>query len=344
MSTECHASVPKQRTIRKSDHSCLVDDESLKRERRLRRATCKGISLVNRMPNSAASDEHGTARVRTSVVLRSILTKNPDLETFSIAQIIASIGDERPEASLMVFAMPAIIPVPRPLGSVAVPAAAVGCQLVTGGTRIRLPQSILRKQVSRRALAVAIHAMIPIVEATEKVVRPRWTWASQPISRRAIGVLVFLLALSMACPLIGFEALHAISLFVVSLGMAEADGLAITIGVVAGILALAIGASSGLSLRAVRAKLGKMMRSLAKKLGLEAFARYLESRGYRRIASLLRFDWTDLLMRWDPEGRYARAPAANTQDISPRESINQDISRKRTRRQSDIGVRLPRVA
>jgi hypothetical protein len=218
-----------------------------------------------------------------------------------VQRILHAIGGDRIEASLMMFSIPAIVPVPGPRGIVTLPTGALGYQLLSGRKRITLPRSILKKSVTRRALAVAIHAVLPVLEAAEKVMRPRWSWVSHSSSRRAIGLFVFLLALALAFPLFGFNALHATSIFVMALGMAEQDGLAVLLGVAVGLLSLALLAASGSSARALRAKAGQWLRKIGKKLGLMAFAEVLERRGYDRLARLLTLQWSDLLVLWNPE-------------------------------------------
>jgi len=249
--------------------------------------------------SSCASQE--MSRLRMSEILRSILTKNPGVKSFSVKRILKSIGHDRFEASLMMFSLPAIVPVRGPKGFVTVPTGTIATQLISGQKQIKLPRFILRKCVSRRSLAVAIHAVLPILEAAERVVRPRWSWVNHAYSRRVLGLFVFLLAIGIAYPLMGFNALHATSIFVIALGMAEQDGLAVMVGVAAGVVSLALLATSGVSVRALRARAGKFFRKIGRKLGLAAVARGLETRGYTRLANLLTFEWSELLLMWDPE-------------------------------------------
>lgn len=275
---------------------------------------------MNSTLNPSSESSHELSRPRMSEILRGILSDNPGVETFSVERILASIGTENLEASLLTFALPAIVPVEVPDGVVALPTGALGYQLALGRKRVRLPTFVLTKSVSRRSLAVAIHAMLPILEAAERVVRPRWSWVSHPLARRLIGLLVFLLAVAIAYPLFGGSAFQAMSIFVLSLGMAEQDGLAVLLGVVAGVVSLALLAASGLSLRAMGAKLRDKLRTLARKLGLTTLARYLEQRGYPRIASILTFSWSDLLMKWDPERKRTarvRAPRPVVAVVTP---------------------------
>jgi hypothetical protein len=247
-------------------------------------------------------DSAEPASPRTSEVLRGILTKNPGVKTFNLQRILSSIGSHRLEAALMMFSVPAIVPVPTERGTVSLSTGALACHLVAGRRTIKLPGFIRKKVVSRRALAVAIHAALPLLEAAEKVARPRWGWVSHPYARRAIGLLVFVLAIAIAEPLLGFNALHATAVFVMSFGLAEQDGLAVVIGFAVGISSLIMLAASGFSARAVRTKGAKWLRRIARRLGLRAVAALLERRGYDRLAALLSLRWSDLIMMlWDPE-------------------------------------------
>jgi hypothetical protein len=210
----------------------------------------------------------------------------------------------------MMFSLPGFVPVPTQYGAVSLPTAALACKMLAGQKQLKIPRFVLTRTISRKALAVAIHAVLPLLEASEKRLRRRWNWASHANTRRAVGVFVFLLALAIAWPLFGFNALHATSIFVMALGMAEQDGLAILVGALAGLLSLVLFAASGLSSRALRAKAGTWLRKIAMKLGLAAFARYLHARGHRVIAQILTFQWSNLLLIWDPERTLARRARA----------------------------------
>ncbi len=183
----------------------------------------------------------------------------------------------------------------------AAPVGALAYQLASGNKHVRIPKFILQKSVSRRALAVAIHSVLPMLEAAEKVVRPRLAWINHTIARRAVGLFLFLLALAIAYPLFGFNPLHATSVFVVALGMAEQDGLAVLAGIAIGVVSLATLATSGFTAKTLRSKASRWLRKVGRKIGLEALARHLRRRGYKVLARVITFQWSELLLLWDPE-------------------------------------------
>jgi hypothetical protein len=245
--------------------------------------------------------------IRTSQVLREILTKNPSVKNFTVKQIVDSIGDNRVGASLIFFSIPGMLPVPGTSNLVGIPTGVIAGQMIAGRGQFKLPQFILERSVPRRSLTVAIQAMLPILEMAEKVAKPRWQWASHPAAQRLLGVFIFLLALAIACPILGFNAPHAAAIFIISLGLVERDGLAILIGIVVGLASLVFLTGVGLSGEALRSRAGRWAKGLSKKfslkwatqLGLKWAARFLKKFGFR-WSMLLLFEWTQLFFLRDP--------------------------------------------
>lgn len=277
---------------------------------------------------------------RTSDVLRGVLANNPDVETFTIGSILEAIGADRAEASMMLFSAPAILPVSGAPTFSGANSFTLGSHYVRGGASIKLPPVLLSKRIPRRSLAAAIHALLPILERAEKIVKPRLAWLVSPLARRLLGLLVFVLAVTIAFPVIGFDPLHATSIFMISLGLAEKDGLAVLIGASIGIMSLALIAGAGLNLKKLKAKVGKWLRTLVRRLGLDALASHCERRGWGKLASILRFRWADVLLMWNPEGRRAAAeptPASNAKAVATRRDIGSARPRP-ARRASDAPV------
>jgi hypothetical protein len=180
--------------------------------------------------------------VRTSELLRDLLAKNPKLENFTVENILDSIGNTSFGASLMFFSIPEVIPIPIPAiaALVVLPTAAISTQMVAGKRQITLPKFLLKRSVPRKALVAAINTILPILEKAEKRMKRRWEWATDEKAQRLLGVFIFLLALSIAFPIPGFNMPQAIAVFVIGLGLVEKDGLVVAIGVLIGIAAVAV--------------------------------------------------------------------------------------------------------
>lgn len=179
---------------------------------------------------------------RTSQVLRDILAKNPDLESFTIRDITQGLGETSFGTALMFFTIPEVIPIPIPgiAAIVVLPTLVISGQMVAGREEIKLPEFLLKRTIPRQALERAIRAVVPLLERAEKVTKPRWGWATTPAARRLLGGFIFLLALAIAFPIPGFNMPQAIATFIIALGLVENDGLLVVIGVLAGLLSLAL--------------------------------------------------------------------------------------------------------
>ncbi|HSI85115.1 MAG: exopolysaccharide biosynthesis protein, partial [Candidatus Methylacidiphilales bacterium] len=203
-----------------------------------RRASATKSATTPRLRLQDKEKDHA----RTSQILEEILTKNPGVESFTVEMILRSLGTTSFGTSLMFFAIPEVLPIPLPGVSalVVLPTAVLGAQMASGKRAVRLPDFLLKREVPRRALAAAIYAILPVLRKAETVTRPRWKWATSPTVQRLLGVFVFLLALSIAFPIPGFNMPQAIAIFVIGLGLVEKDGLIICLGVVLGLASLAL--------------------------------------------------------------------------------------------------------
>lgn len=270
------------------------------------------------IPQTTTTISPDTASVsvaRTSDLLRGILTKNPDTKTFTIEMIMRSIGEDRFDANMIFISLPGLGQLPSAPAMTGVSAAVAAGQMAAGRKTLSLSPSLMKREIPRQSLAIAIHAALPVIEAAEKFARPRLRWLSHPVSRRILGGFLFILAAVVAFPLIGLDPLHSLSSFTISFGLAEGDGAAILLGVAVGVLSLAVIAATGFSVRALRSKAAGWLRNMARKLGGAALANFCEKRGLTTLAKILRFEWSDLLLMWNPErksGAAARAVVEHT--------------------------------
>ena len=182
-----------------------------------------------------------TPTLKTSQILRNLLEQNPDRQ-FTVEKISAALGTTSFGASLLVFSIPEVLPIPIPGLSaiVAIPTAIISGQMVAGFQQIRLPKWLLKRSVPRKALAGAIKAILPALERAEKATRPRGRWVNHPLVKRLIGIFIFLMAVIIALPVPGTNIPPAIAIFVTSLGMIEKDGLMIALGVLIGLASMVL--------------------------------------------------------------------------------------------------------
>jgi hypothetical protein len=114
--------------------------------------------------------------------------------------------------------------------------------------------------------------------------------SSHPEVQRILGVLIFVLALAIAVPLLGFNVAHAAAIFTISLGLVEQDGVAILIGVVAGLASLVLVLAAGVSGKALRSKAFVWARDFTLKLGLNLVVTFAKKFGYKWVKRILSCD------------------------------------------------------
>jgi len=248
------------------------------------------------------------APVKMSHLLLEILAKTRGAKTISLEQIFAAIGETHAGPSLMLMSLPAILPVSGTSDFVGLPGAAVAGHMMMGQSEIKLSAFLLERSVSRKSLSVIIHAILPALQMLEKVTKPRWRWINNFAVQRLLGIFVFILALALAFPILGFTVPHAAALFMISLGMVEQDGLAVLIGVVVGVASLILMTGLGLSAEMIRSRAGGWVKRNLTFLARTWAAKFLEKRSLRR-ANLLTARWADLLLLWQPEAVPAKISA-----------------------------------
>ena len=211
------------------------------RTRRSATPRAKAAGRSRRTQAKTAPAPEAAPNLKTSQILRQLLENNPD-KSFTVEKISASLGTSSFGASLLAFSIPEVLPIPVPGMSaiVAVPTAIISGQMIAGYKEIRLPKWLLKRSVPRKAIAGAIKAILPALERAERATKPRGRWVNHPLTKRLLGVFIFLMAFIIALPVPGTNIPPAIAIFVTSLGMIERDGLMIALGVLIGLASLVL--------------------------------------------------------------------------------------------------------
>jgi hypothetical protein len=124
----------------------------------------------------------------------------------------------------------------------------ISSQLIRGKREIRLPDALLKRSIPRKAFAAAVRAMLPFLERAERGTRARWRWASNPVAKRFLGLFILIMAAVIALPTPFTNVPAAISIFIISLGMVERDGVLISLGILLGLATIAMLGSLGLGI------------------------------------------------------------------------------------------------
>ena len=244
---------------------------------------------------AAASGGGPSAPERPSQRLRRILTSNPRARHFSVRRIIAALGDSPRSPTLALFSAAGVFDAPDVGHLSGVMTGALGAQLAFRRREVALPRAVLKRKIPRSSLAALIGAVANLLESAEALVQPRWDWVFHPGMGVALGLLLFLLGVASMIPFLGLTANHAASAFLMSIGLAERDGLTVMIGAVAGIASLAVAVATAMSGKQIWATTKRWLVHCVKRLRLRVAA-WLLDRIEKGLGELLRIGWSNLLL------------------------------------------------
>lgn len=115
-------------------------------------------------------------------------------------------------------------------------------QMIAGRPVPAFPRCIVTRPLSTDKLRTVLKRAIPILKLLETAVRPRWPMP-QRITRAIVGSMVLLLTVRLlAFPFPASNILPAVLISFISLAYLEADGVILTVGLLAGLLVLLVDA------------------------------------------------------------------------------------------------------
>jgi hypothetical protein len=228
-----------------SELTPFVAGKTARRSKRVRKAERAAATVGSRRKSSKAK----AAVRRTSDILKELISDESQ-QVITVEQIVKALGPTSFGTSLMVFSIPEVLPIPLPGMTVAmvIPTGIISSQLVRGKREIRLPNALLKRSIPRKAFAAAVGAILPFLERAERGTRARWRWASNPVAKRFLGLFILVMAAVIALPIPFTNMPAAISVFIISLGMVERDGVLISLGILLGLATIAMIGALGLGI------------------------------------------------------------------------------------------------
>lgn len=277
------------------DDTCFVSRAPRRDGPRARRAAvAAAIASRGRACSGKEAKSDPSAQDRPAQRLRRILSANPRARHFSVRRIVAALGDSPCEPTLALFSATGVFGADD-LGCLSgFVTGTVGARMVLRRDGVWLPRSVLRRKIPRRALSEVIRAVCLVLDIAEGHARPRWRWVFHPAMSVILGLLIFLLALASVTPILGMAA-HLGPAFIMSVGLAERDGLAVMIGALAGVALLARATMSLVPGRPLLTTTRNWLHACFKRMRLRSAA-WLLDRLDQGLGALLRVRWSNLLL------------------------------------------------
>lgn len=134
---------------------------------------------------------------------------------------------------MIFFSLPIAVPLPYPPGFttiLGIPLMILSIQMIVGSKKVRLPSRINNYEIKNSTLKMISDKTVPIIRGIEKYIKPRLSFAQSVYCERFIGVVCLIAAFSVALPIPFTNAIPALGIVVMSLGLLNRDGIVIIAG------------------------------------------------------------------------------------------------------------------
>lgn len=169
----------------------------------------------------------GVASQRLVLLAREI---GPQAQ-ISIGAVVDQLGSSSLGLILLILTIPAIIPIPGPIGIILGSCLAlVALQVVVGAKRVWLPGWLRSCNLPTRFVTAAIARIVPWLERFERRLSPRrWMMLSGRVARPFLGLAILAMAVIITLPIPFGNILPVVALAMLALALLERDGVAVLV-------------------------------------------------------------------------------------------------------------------
>ena len=184
--------------------------------------------------------------VLASESLKIIGQKTEEGKT-KIYEIIEDFKESAVFLAMVFFALPVAIPLPYPPGFttiMGIPMMLLSLRMISGSKKVRLPARINNYEIKNSTLKMICNKMVPIVETMEKYIKPRLFFAKSAYCEKFVGFISLMASIAVALPIPLTNAIPALGVAVMTLGLLNKDGYTILIGFLIAIVGMVIAVSA----------------------------------------------------------------------------------------------------
>jgi hypothetical protein len=174
--------------------------------------------------------------VHTSDLLKRLIDEAPK-DTVDLDWLLGHLQKRAFGLLLLILAIAMIIPGLGIVASVAIVFPAT--EMMLGRDRPTLPRFLTKRPFATQRFTTWATRALPVLRAVERVSRSRWH-TPPGATKRAVGLLVLLLAISGIWPLPLINVLPAVTIAVLAIALLQEDGLLLAAAFCVGILSLLV--------------------------------------------------------------------------------------------------------
>jgi hypothetical protein len=175
-------------------------------------------------------------QIHTSDLLKRLIDEAPK-DNVDLDWLLGHLQKRAFGLLLLVLALAILVPGLGIAASVAIAFPAV--EMILGRDRPTLPRLLTKRSFATERFTTCSARALPMLRAVERVSRSRWH-TPPAATKRAVGFLVLLLAISGIWPLPLINVLPAVTIALMAIAVLQEDGLLLAVSFAIGIVSLAI--------------------------------------------------------------------------------------------------------
>ncbi len=163
-----------------------------------------------------------------------------DATALTLGALVDTLGTRGVGLLLLILSLPSALPIPAPGYSTpfGLAIALLALQLLFHRKQLWLPANLRQRNIKNETAQKLRTAGLRVFDKTERLIRPRWRWMLTPVSRTVLSTAILIMGILMILPIPLTNTVPAIVVFIISLSLAEEDGLWSVAGLLLGALAV----------------------------------------------------------------------------------------------------------
>jgi hypothetical protein len=186
--------------------------------------------------------ESGAGPHKVSAILSDIATSTAG-DRIRLRDLVDVLGDRAFGILILIFALPNAVglgTIPGVSAVFGLPQLFVALQMMIGRKQLWLPDWLLDRSIARSDFAKMVERSQPYLLRAERVLKPRVPAMSSYAAERFLGFVFAVLAGIVSLPIPFGNQPPAIAMAIISVGLAERDGITIIVGLIAAVISIAI--------------------------------------------------------------------------------------------------------
>lgn len=189
------------------------------------------------------ADTTAAAELESILAALQRLGQGPAEERVRLGELVGRLDARGPALVLFLLAAQNLTPGPSMPGFstiFGVPLCIVAFEMMLGRQALRLPKFLARIEIPRGRVARIVARLEPLLRRVERILRPRWPSLAGPAATRGLGAACLALGILLALPIPVFSLLPAAAIVATALGILTRDGVAVAVGLAAGVAAVVV--------------------------------------------------------------------------------------------------------